>query len=172
MLIILSMPVFQLNVVRPPSMRAMGTYSVLSFLAFLIWKKDEHPLWHWFAIFSVLVGCIFAIKYTGVVVAMSFGALLCVTRPKAERWTAVISRLFVFGFVISLVMAPWLIRNVVLTGNPDLSDSWPNIFRAGGIITSPEDKTRGRTGQALCSHHHARLFGVSMEANHAGGQQF
>jgi hypothetical protein len=117
-LLILSMPVFQLNVWSTAVDASMGTYTVLSFLAYLTWLRTPDSKRHWFVVFAVFVGAVFAVKYTGVLIVMSYCVVLALDKFHGEAWLVLARRLILFGVIVTAMMSPWLIRNFVFTGNP------------------------------------------------------
>jgi hypothetical protein len=102
---------------------SIGTYAILAFLAYLIWKTPGLSSRRWFAVFSLCAAFTFSIKYTGVVMVLAFGALLIVDRPGGYG-LPLLRRLCGYGLLTLLVMSPWFVRNTLRTGNPVYPILW------------------------------------------------
>ena len=75
------------------------------------WKEGR---WRTIAAVSVLAGFMMGVKYTGVAPALSLLVLVLLLRHRALR-----ARHLAAGFLIAVViLAPWLVRQAVNTGNP------------------------------------------------------
>jgi hypothetical protein len=90
-----------------------------SILAFLRWRESEYKQHKWLLISSVAMGLALGTKYNALV-AWFFLVLAVVfihSRDVGDQWKAV--KCGLIFFIISLVVfSPWLIKNIILTGNP------------------------------------------------------
>ena len=90
-----------------------------SILAFMRWRESEYKQYKWLLISSVAMGLALGTKYNALV-AWFFLVLAVVfihSRDVGDQWKAV--KYGLIFFVISLfVFSPWLIKNIILTGNP------------------------------------------------------
>jgi 4-amino-4-deoxy-L-arabinose transferase-like glycosyltransferase len=105
-----------------------------SILAFLRWRESEYRHHKWFLISSVAMGLALGTKYNALVAWFFFTLALVFiySRDSGNQWKAVMYGLIFF--VISLIVfSPWLIKNIILTGNP-LYPLFAGIFNsnAGG----------------------------------------
>jgi hypothetical protein len=90
-----------------------------SILAFMRWRESEYKQYKWLLISSVAMGLALGTKYNALV--SCFFLVLAVvfihSRDVGDQWKAV--KYGLIFFVISLVVfSPWLIKNIILTGNP------------------------------------------------------
>ena len=90
-----------------------------SILALMRWRESEYKQYKWLLIASVSMGLALGTKYNALV-AWFFLVLAVVfihSRDIGNQWKAV--KYGLIFFIISLVVfSPWLIKNIILTGNP------------------------------------------------------
>jgi 4-amino-4-deoxy-L-arabinose transferase-like glycosyltransferase len=123
----------------------LAFFSTGSVYAFLKWQKIAHRLTQintyegkesassesfrvqshnlqWLAVSGVFAGLAMSMKYTSIVGPAALGLLLLwqVRRDwRARRtWSAGVKPVLVFGITAVIVLAPWLIKNALFTGNP------------------------------------------------------
>lgn len=137
--------------------RAYVDWGVVTFGFLAFWALEE-ALWQrsrgWLVVSAILAGMTMGSKYTGIFPAAGVGLVLAWQVLRAERGPtgrAVTTRwrdLLLWGGVASLTVAPWLLRNVLLTGNPVYPllfngwqwDAWKTawVTRPGtGLIIEP-----------------------------------
>jgi hypothetical protein len=99
---------------------AMGLLLLAAVLALLSWYESRHA--GWLALVGVLTGAAFAAKYTGWFFgsAILLPALLLLARAQAGRTRAMLA----LTAIPALMVAPWLVKNAVVTGNP----IYPNLY--------------------------------------------
>ena len=88
-------------------------------LAFMRWRESEYKQYKWLLISSVAMGLALGTKYNALVawVFLTLAFVFICSRDIGDQWKAV--KYGLIFFVISLVVfSPWLIKNVILTGNP------------------------------------------------------
>ena len=130
-------------------------YGVLaSFLALLLFQeRGGRPL---VAAAGLLAGLAFSAKYTGGF-AIAAGALLVLldARRTGRAARAAVTDLVVYGAAAAGIVAPWLIKNVVFTGNPLYpflyvifgGRDW-DVFQADTFAGFLSDFGMGRSGLA------------------------
>jgi hypothetical protein len=90
-----------------------------SILAFLRWRESEYKQHKWLLISSIAMGLALGTKYNALVAWFFFTLALVFicSRDIGDQWKAV--KYGLIFFIISLVVfSPWLIKNIILTGNP------------------------------------------------------
>jgi len=140
-LIIVSVPVVQYNNWSTAIDSAMGGYFVLAILAFTLWRQSGSTSHRWLLISGILAGCVFAIKYSGVVALFSFAALLFISSWREFGRKFFIRYLFFFG-AVTAVMSPYLIRNAVWTGNP-FYPILSSVFESENLSVERIERERG-----------------------------
>ena len=107
----------------------LAFFSVGSVYAFLEWqnltqrhketkkeKKEERIRLNWLAVSGVFAGLAMSMKYTSIVGPAALGLLLL--WQVRHDWRAGVKPVLVFGVTAVIVLAPWLIKNALFTGNP------------------------------------------------------
>jgi len=118
-LIFISTPIiFRLSAVAYVDL-GLVFFITVSVLAFIRWRESEYKQYKWLWISSVAMGLALGTKYNALV-AYFFLVLAVVfihSRDVGDQWKAVKHGLIFF--VISLLaFTPWLIKNIIFTGNP------------------------------------------------------
>jgi len=109
-----------------------------SILAFVQWRNDGYEGYKWLLISSIAMGLALGTKYNALVawVFLSFAVVFLYSRDKGAQWRAI--RYGIIFFLVSLcVFSPWLIKNLILTGNP-LYPLFKGFFNAGINIVAPD----------------------------------
>ncbi len=87
-------------------------FTILAILAFELWRENDSR--RWLAASGILVGFAADTKYLGLVWLAMLGALTLWSAPRGRR----LARAALFTALALAAMAPWYIRNAVVTGNP------------------------------------------------------
>jgi hypothetical protein len=97
----------------------MTFYTTASLLCLLRWVEQRDKL-HWLALAALSLGFALATKPNGLVAALLICSmlLLVVAKPPRKQLGAVTCELLLFGGLMLLPFAPWLIKNWFQTGNP------------------------------------------------------
>jgi hypothetical protein len=109
---------------RPYVDLALLVYATLSFGALASNLLAGRGRW-WLVLSGVLAGFALSTKYTALAVLPGLALVLLVFRIRQPQ--AIIKHLLLLGIVALVIWSPWLIKNLVLTGNP----TYPFFF--GGI---------------------------------------
>jgi hypothetical protein len=107
-------------------------YGVLALWAVFNWAENNEDRWLWLS--AVMAGTAFAVKLPGFAAVVSVGLFVFIRlliKMKCTVKQAAIKTV-VFGFVCFIVVAPWIFRNYLLTGNP----AYP--FSVAGLQGSAE----------------------------------
>jgi len=94
-------------------------FTTASILAFIRYRDGEYKNFKWLIISSVAMGFALGTKYNALIVwfFLSLAVVFVYSRDTQEQWISF--RNGMIFFLISLfVFSPWLIKNIVLTGNP------------------------------------------------------
>jgi hypothetical protein len=113
-------------------------FTTASILAFVHWRNDGYEGYKWLLISSIAMGLALGTKYNALVawVFLSFAVVFLYSRDKGAQWRAI--RYGIIFFLVSLcVFSPWLIKNLILTGNP-LYPLFKGFFNAGINIVAPD----------------------------------
>lgn len=106
--LILSAPTAFLLVSWPYVDIALLVYLTLTFQAIVFFRESGSH--RWLALAGVMAGFALSVKYTAVAVLVAGFALLLITTRRKE--------IFLFPLIALALFSPWLIKNLVLTGNP------------------------------------------------------
>jgi 4-amino-4-deoxy-L-arabinose transferase-like glycosyltransferase len=90
-----------------------------SILAFVRWRDSEYKQYQWLLISSVTMGLALGTKYNALIAwfFLTLAMVFICSRDNGNQWKAI--RHGLIFFIISLVVfSPWLIKNMILTGNP------------------------------------------------------
>lgn len=118
-LLVLSIPVVQINVWTTAVDVGMGGLALAAFALILVWSQKEENNWGLLSLAGFFTGCVFGAKYTGVLFIFAINALLMgVLIQKKWAWWRGIQILFLFNIAAFLTLLPWLIRNVIYANNP------------------------------------------------------
>jgi len=77
---------------------------------------------------GVMAGMALAIKYTNGILMIA-GALVILGEARSRRLKGLLADWAIFGGMVLLVMSPWLVKNLVTTGNP----VYPFLFPSGAM---------------------------------------
>ena len=101
------------------------TTSVLSFMR---WRAGEYKEYRWLLISSVAMGLALGTKYNALVAwfFLTLALVFICSRDIGNQWKAVKYGL-IFFLVSLVVFSPWLIKNIILTGNP-FYPLFPGVF--------------------------------------------
>ena len=92
-------------------------FQMLAILCFLAWRREGALTW--IVLAGVFAGLAAGCKYTGGTIGLILlGLIVAVGRPALSGFRPRIATGVVFGCVVATVVAPWLLKNVVFTGNP------------------------------------------------------
>jgi hypothetical protein len=117
-------------------------YTATGFSALLRWKNTKQM--SFLALAGLSAGFAFGTKYTGVVVGIGLAVLILVAQPRK-----VLRNLVIFGIPAVVISVPWLIKNVILIGNPtypfffdglgwdDIRANWYSQPGTGLLYTAP-----------------------------------
>ena len=98
-------------------------YATLAFLAAARSCEEDSKTWRWLCMSGMFAGLAISTKYTALALLPALGLVLAVFRSrKSESLFAVLRfslrRFGILGGVCLATWSPWLIKNVMLTGNP------------------------------------------------------
>jgi len=114
-----------------------------SSLALMRWRESEYQHNKWLLISSVAMGLALGTKYNALVawLFLTLALVFIFSRDIGDQWKAV--KYGLIFFLLSLVVfSPWLIRNIILTGNP-LYPFFNSIFNSNVGIGSTNSVTSG-----------------------------
>jgi 4-amino-4-deoxy-L-arabinose transferase-like glycosyltransferase len=109
-------------------------------LSFIRYRDGEFKEFKWLFLSSVAMGLALGTKYNALIawIFLSLAIVFVYSRDTKKQMRA-IGNGFIFFLISLLVFSPWLIKNIILTGNP-LYPLYKNIFNATG--TTAEIITR------------------------------
>lgn len=113
-------------------------FTTTSILSYLKWRNSDYNEKKWFFLSSITMGLALGTKYNALV--SCFLLLLAIiffySRDKKKQWQAV--QYGVIFFLISLlIFSPWLVKNLILTGNP-LFPLFKGLFNASMVNINDE----------------------------------
>lgn len=117
-------------------------FTTAAILAFIRWRAKGYEGFKWLFISSIAMGMALGIKYNALIAwfFLSFAIVFIYSRDTGEQWRAI--RYGIIFFLISLcVFSPWLIKNLILTGNP-LYPLFKGFFNAGISGVAPDGGAR------------------------------
>lgn len=94
-------------------------FTTASIFAYLRWRNDGYSENKWFLLSSITMGIALGTKYNALVAwfLLLSAIIFLYSRDKKIQWPAI--RYGAIFFLISLlIFSPWLIKNLILTGNP------------------------------------------------------
>ena len=97
----------------------LAFFTTVSVLTFIHWRTGGYEKFKWFLISSIAMGLALGTKYNALIVwvFLSFAVVFLYSRDTGEQWRAI--RYGAVFFLVSLcIFSPWLIKNLILTGNP------------------------------------------------------
>ncbi|MEN6469220.1 MAG: phospholipid carrier-dependent glycosyltransferase, partial [Smithella sp.] len=107
-------------------------FTTLSVLASLYWRDSEYKKIGWLLISAVAMGLALGTKYSALPawLFLTLAIVFVYSKDTGGQGRALRHGL-VFFLVSLLVFSPWLIKNIILTGNP-LYPLYQGVFGAGG----------------------------------------
>jgi len=108
----------------------LALYTFLSLYGLFLWRHDRHPAWLVMA--GLFGGWSVGVKYTGGI-ALAAGALLIAGNYRLSDWRPLFKALAQYGIPAVLILAPWLIKNIVYVGNP----VFPFFYKWGAARLNP-----------------------------------
>ena len=168
---------------------ALTFYLIASVMtAFLIRDLPRHVFGTTF-VCGALAGCAMATKYTGLISVILPTAFLLAAqlRKRASdgatkgdpgqidhrRWRSLLRPAVAFGLGIGLMIAPWLLKNLIETGNPVYPLAY-GVF--GGSEWTPEMNARWKPAHAAAEHDLLRIpehiFGAAVYNKWTSGLLF
>lgn len=85
------------------------------------------------AVLGLLCGLLFLSEYSAGLVALVVACYLVIRIPGGRRWVSTL----VFSAAFTVVIAPWMVRNMAVVGNP-LGLAWQNLaLKAGDSTAEP-----------------------------------
>ena len=86
---------------------------------YCLWKWNDGAGDRWLVLACVFAGIFAGMKYTSIYGLVSIGAMIAaVSLGTKRRVYTVVRNLGLYGLVVTLFVAPYLIKNYVITGNP------------------------------------------------------
>ena len=107
---------------------ALCFYIFLALEAFLRWCEAGQR-GYWLALSAVALGFALSVKYSALVAAASLGVLVFRESARHRGLPVAVARMAIFGILVLLPAAPWLVRNAMLRGNP-VYPLFPSLFQA------------------------------------------
>ena len=97
----------------------MTFYTTASLLCLLRWREERDKI-SWLSIAGLSLGFALATKPNGLVAALLISTLflLIIARPPRKRFGALSGEILLFGGLMLLPFAPWVLKNWFQTGNP------------------------------------------------------
>ncbi|MBU1743954.1 MAG: phospholipid carrier-dependent glycosyltransferase [Proteobacteria bacterium] len=120
----------------------LAFFTTVSVLAFIHWRTGSYEGFKWLLISSIAMGLALGTKYNALIawVFLSFSVVFLYSRDTGEQWRAI--RYGLIFFLVSLCLfSPWLIKNLILTGNP-LYPLFKGLFTAGINNVAPDGSAR------------------------------
>ncbi len=116
-LLVISMPVVQMNVWSTAIDAGMSVFFLLSTIVLILWFQNPDQL-SWLCVAGLLAGAAFASKYTGAVTVIVLSVAAFVLMIKKLPLPQIAKGMAGFALFACLIASPWLIRNRIWTGNP------------------------------------------------------
>jgi hypothetical protein len=94
-------------------------FTTASILAFIRYRDGEFKEFKWLFLSSVAMGLALGTKYNALIVwfFLSLAIVFVYSRDTKKQWKAIKCG-FIFFLISLLIFSPWLIKNIILTGNP------------------------------------------------------
>ncbi|MBU4372563.1 MAG: phospholipid carrier-dependent glycosyltransferase [Syntrophaceae bacterium] len=127
----------------------LAFFTTVSVLAFIHWRTGSYEGFKWLLISSIAMGLALGTKYNALIawVFLSFSVVFLYSRDTGEQWRAI--RYGLIFFLVSLCLfSPWLIKNLILTGNP-LYPLFKGLFTAGINNVAPDGSARSMVSGAV-----------------------
>jgi hypothetical protein len=91
-------------------------YTTAVFYTFLRWRENREN-WGWLIVMALMIGFSGGLKYTAVATPIAI-TLSLVWESRRDGLSLILKRLFLIGGLGLLLVLPWLIENIITTGNP------------------------------------------------------
>lgn len=94
-------------------------FTTATILAFIHWRDGKYKENKWLFISAITMGLALGSKYNALIAwfFLSFATVFVYSRDTGQQWKAL--RYGLIFFLVSLVVfSPWLVKNLILTGNP------------------------------------------------------
>jgi len=117
-------------------------FTTASIFAFVRWRAGNYTEFKWLIISSIAMGLALGTKYNALIAwfFLSTSIVFLYSRDTGAQWRAV--RFGVVFFLVSLfVFSPWLIKNLILTGNP-LYPLFADLLTSGISYTDTDGSIR------------------------------
>ncbi len=105
---------------------ALMFYAAAGFGALIAWREGGGQDWRGLIGAGLMAGLAFGTKFTGGVVGVGLGLVVWLGAESAQRGR--IRALAIFGVTAAILCMPWLLKNLILTGNP----TYPFFFGGQG----------------------------------------
>ena len=123
-------------------------FTTVSILAFIRYRDGEFKEFKWLFLSSVAMGLALGTKYNALIVwfFLSLVIVFVYSRDTENQWKA-IGHGAIFFLISFFIFSPWLIKNIILTGNP-LYPLFKGIFNInsatpGGTVSISGDTSIG-----------------------------
>jgi hypothetical protein len=113
----------------------LAFFTTASILAFIRYRDGEFKKFKWLFLSSVAMGLALGTKYNALIAwfFLSLTVVFVYSKDTGAQWKAIAYGL-IFFLISLFVFSPWLIKNIILTGNP-LYPLFKGIFNVNGITT-------------------------------------
>jgi hypothetical protein len=120
-------------------------FTTASILAFICYRDGEFKEFKWLFLSSVTMGLALGTKYNALIVwfFLSLAIVFVYSRDTKKQWKAIECG-FIFFLISLLIFSPWLIKNIILTGNP-LYPLFKGIFNISSAIPGGTGSISGDT---------------------------
>ena len=113
-------------------------FTTASLFAFIRWRDNQYKGYKWFFFSAIAMGLALGTKYNALIAwfFMTFVFVFAYSKDTGKQWTAI--KYGAIFFIISLmIFSPWLIKNMMLTGNP-LYPLFKGFFNSSNNINYEE----------------------------------
>jgi len=110
-------------------------FTTASIFSFIRYRDGEFKEFKWLFLSSVTMGLALGTKYNALIawIFLSLAIVFVYSRDTKKQWRA-IGNGVIFFLVSLFVFSPWLIKNIILTGNP-LYPLFKDFFNISGATT-------------------------------------
>lgn len=91
-------------------------YTTAAFYAFMRWRENREN-WGWLFVMALMIGLSGGLKYTAIASPIAI-TLSLIWESRRDGLSVILRRLVAVGGIAVLIVLPWLIENIVTTGNP------------------------------------------------------
>lgn len=94
-------------------------FTTLSVLAYVYWRDTEYQSKGWLLVSAIAMGLALGTKYSALPVwfFLTLALAFLYSKETGRQWPA-LKYGFLFFLISLMVFSPWLVKNVILTGNP------------------------------------------------------